>query len=77
LINQAIVTLTEFCQGPCHENQNCIASNEAEGLDIIIALTLLDIKPLQEKAEDYVLLLKVSSKVQTFTQTHVDYLEIT
>ncbi|OQV23241.1 Inositol 1,4,5-trisphosphate receptor type 1 [Hypsibius exemplaris] len=58
LIDQTIVTLTEFCQGPCHENQNAIASNEAEGLDIIIALTLLDIKPLQDKAEDLVLGLK-------------------
>lgn len=24
LINQTLETLTEYCQGPCHENQNCI-----------------------------------------------------
>lgn len=24
LINQTLQTLTEYCQGPCHENQNCI-----------------------------------------------------
>jgi hypothetical protein len=46
LINQTLETLTEYCQGPCHENQNCIATHESNGLDIITALLLTDINPL-------------------------------
>jgi inositol 1,4,5-triphosphate receptor type 1 len=46
LINQTLETLTEYCQGPCHENQNCIATHESNGLDIITALLLKDINPL-------------------------------
>lgn len=46
LINQTLETLTEYCQGPCHENQNCIATHESNGLDIITALILNDINPL-------------------------------
>lgn len=42
LINQTLITLTEYCQGPCHENQNQIAMNESNGLDIIVALVLAD-----------------------------------
>ena len=34
LINQTLETLTEYYQG-CHENQNCIATHESNGLDII------------------------------------------
>ncbi|VDM97439.1 unnamed protein product [Thelazia callipaeda] len=45
LITQTLVTLTEFCQGPCHENQNAIASHES-GLNMIISLVLNEIKPL-------------------------------
>ncbi|EFX78774.1 hypothetical protein DAPPUDRAFT_245527 [Daphnia pulex] len=29
LINQTLETLTEYSQGPCHENQNCIATHES------------------------------------------------
>ncbi|XP_055338282.1 inositol 1,4,5-trisphosphate receptor type 1-like [Paramacrobiotus metropolitanus] len=61
LVNQAIVSLTEYCQGPCRANQNCIASNEADGLDIVIALTQLDVRPLQNKRMDLVLLLKFNA----------------
>ena len=46
LINQILETLTEYCQGPCHENQNCIATHESNGLDIITALLLKDINQL-------------------------------
>lgn len=46
LINQTLETLTEYCQGPCHENQNCISTHESNGLDIITALILNDINPL-------------------------------
>ncbi|KAG1683402.1 Inositol 1,4,5-trisphosphate receptor [Nymphon striatum] len=60
LINQTLETLTEYCQGPCHENQNCIASHECNGIDIIIALILNDINPLGKTRMDLVLELKVS-----------------
>ncbi|PVD24858.1 hypothetical protein C0Q70_15345 [Pomacea canaliculata] len=58
LINQALVTLTEYCQGPCHENQNAIAMHESNGIDIIIALLLNDINPLGRHRMDLVLELK-------------------
>lgn len=58
LINQTLETLTEYCQGPCHENQNCIATHESNGLHIIIALILSDINPLAKTRMDLVLELK-------------------
>lgn len=58
LINQTLETLTEYCQGPCHENQNCIATHESNGLDIITALILNDINPLGRNRMDLVLELK-------------------
>uniref|UniRef100_A0A674AFZ7 Inositol 1,4,5-trisphosphate receptor n=1 Tax=Salmo trutta TaxID=8032 RepID=A0A674AFZ7_SALTR len=58
LINQTVESLTEYCQGPCHENQNCIATHESNGIDIIIALILNDINPLGKKRMDLVLELK-------------------
>lgn len=54
LINQTLETLTEYCQGPCHENQNCIATHESNGLDIITALILNDINPLGKNRMDLV-----------------------
>lgn len=44
--------------GPCHENQNCIAMHESNGLDIITALILNDINPLGRSRMDLVLELK-------------------
>ncbi|XP_058054159.1 inositol 1,4,5-trisphosphate receptor [Anopheles bellator] len=58
LINQTLETLTEYCQGPCHDNQNCIATHESNGLDIITALILNDINPLGKNRMDLVLELK-------------------
>ncbi|KAG5862348.1 hypothetical protein JTB14_024863 [Gonioctena quinquepunctata] len=58
LINQTLETLTEYCQGPCHENQNCIATHESNGLPIITALILNDINPLGKYRMDLVLELK-------------------
>ncbi|EFX60888.1 hypothetical protein DAPPUDRAFT_275084 [Daphnia pulex] len=55
LINQTLETLTEYSQGPCHENQNCIATHESNGLDIITALLLTDINPLGQRRMDLVL----------------------
>ncbi|XP_068133693.1 inositol 1,4,5-trisphosphate-gated calcium channel ITPR2 isoform X1 [Hyperolius riggenbachi] len=58
LVNQTLETLTEYCQGPCHENQTCIATHESNGIDIIIALILNDINPLGKYRMDLVLQLK-------------------
>nr|XP_054750035.1 inositol 1,4,5-trisphosphate receptor-like [Lytechinus pictus] len=58
LINQTLESLTEYCQGPCHDNQNCIANHESNGLDIITALILNDINPLGKNRMDLVLKLK-------------------
>ncbi|MXQ90890.1 hypothetical protein E5288_WYG013227 [Bos mutus] len=60
LINQTLESLTEYCQGPCHENQNCIATHESNGIDIITALILNDINPLGKKRMDLFLLMSSS-----------------
>uniref|UniRef100_UPI00358E7F93 inositol 1,4,5-trisphosphate-gated calcium channel ITPR1-like n=1 Tax=Myxine glutinosa TaxID=7769 RepID=UPI00358E7F93 len=58
LVNQSLESLTEYCQGPCHDNQNCIATHESNGIDIIISLILNDIQPLASTHMDLVLELK-------------------
>ncbi|XP_066920904.1 inositol 1,4,5-trisphosphate-gated calcium channel ITPR1-like isoform X2 [Clytia hemisphaerica] len=58
LINQSLCTLTEYCQGPCHDNQNAIVSHECNGMDIIIALVLNEINPLSKHRMDLVMELK-------------------
>lgn len=58
LVNQTLETLTEYCQGPCHENQNCISKHESNGIDNVIALILNDIQPLGSERMDLVLELK-------------------
>ncbi|XP_016350522.1 inositol 1,4,5-trisphosphate receptor type 3-like [Sinocyclocheilus anshuiensis] len=58
LITQTLETLTEYCQGPCHENQTCIVSHECNGIDIITALILNDISPLCRYRMELVLQLK-------------------
>ncbi|XP_041439755.1 inositol 1,4,5-trisphosphate receptor type 3 isoform X2 [Xenopus laevis] len=58
LIIQTLETLTEYCQGPCHENQSCIVTHESNGIDIITALVLNDISPLCKYRMDLVLQLK-------------------
>ena len=55
---QILETLTEYCQGPCYENQACIAMHESNGLGIITALILNDINPLGKSRMDLVLELK-------------------
>lgn len=60
LITQTLITLTEFCQGPCHENQNTLAMHESNGLDIIISLVLNEIRPLADKHMDLALEIKVN-----------------
>ena len=47
-----------FLQGPCYENQACIATHESNGLGIITALILNDINPLGRSRMDLVLELK-------------------
>ncbi|XP_056279702.1 inositol 1,4,5-trisphosphate receptor type 3 isoform X2 [Pseudoliparis swirei] len=58
LITQTLETLTEYCQGPCQENQTCIVTNDSNGIDIITALILNDISPLCRYRMDMVLQLK-------------------
>jgi hypothetical protein len=58
LVNQTLITLTEFCQGPCHENQNAIAAHEANGLDMVISLVLNEIRPLADYRMDLVMEVK-------------------
>ncbi|XP_062246937.1 inositol 1,4,5-trisphosphate receptor type 3 isoform X2 [Platichthys flesus] len=58
LITQTLETLTEYCQGPCQENQTCIVTHESNGIDIITALILNDISPLCRYQMEMVLQLK-------------------
>ncbi|KAL0968457.1 hypothetical protein UPYG_G00267150 [Umbra pygmaea] len=58
LVRQTLETITEYCQGPCHENQSCIAKHESNGIDIIIALIVNPINPLGKHRMDLVLELK-------------------
>ncbi|KAM4554156.1 inositol 1,4,5-trisphosphate-gated calcium channel ITPR2 [Fundulus diaphanus] len=58
LVRQTLETITEYCQGPCHENQTCIAKHESNGIDIIIALIVNSINPLGENHLELVLDLK-------------------
>lgn len=58
LINQALETLTEYCQGPCHDNQYAIINHESNGIDIVIALILNDIQPLSKNNLEMFLALK-------------------
>uniref|UniRef100_A0A8C1N0L9 Inositol 1,4,5-trisphosphate receptor n=1 Tax=Cyprinus carpio TaxID=7962 RepID=A0A8C1N0L9_CYPCA len=58
LVKQTLETITEYCQGPCHENQSCIARHESNGIDIIIALIVNPIDPLGKSRLDLVLELK-------------------
>lgn len=62
LIEQTLITLTEYCQGPCRENQasvygsditndfvqDTIVQHENRGLNIVISLILNDIQPLSD-----------------------------
>uniref|UniRef100_A0A1I8B146 RIH_assoc domain-containing protein n=1 Tax=Meloidogyne hapla TaxID=6305 RepID=A0A1I8B146_MELHA len=50
--------LTEFCQGPCHENQNALARHESNGMDIVISLVLNDIRPLADQRMELALEIK-------------------
>ncbi|KAL5260490.1 hypothetical protein ACHWQZ_G010582 [Mnemiopsis leidyi] len=58
LVDQCLCTLTEFCQGPCPENQTAIAFQESNGIDIIVAIVLNDINPLAKRRMSLVLQLK-------------------
>ncbi|KAL7671241.1 hypothetical protein ACOME3_006142 [Neoechinorhynchus agilis] len=58
LITQTLDTLTEYCQGPCHANQDSIAFHESNGVDMIVAIVLNDIQPLKDRNRQYLLQLK-------------------
>ncbi|KAF1745340.1 hypothetical protein MXB_2724 [Myxobolus squamalis] len=61
LILQCLYTLIEFCQGPCSDNQNAIATNESNGLNGVVSMITSDIKPLCIKKMDLVLDLKINA----------------
>ncbi|EPB80744.1 hypothetical protein ANCCEY_00150 [Ancylostoma ceylanicum] len=75
LITQTLATLTEFCQGPCHENQNTMAMQE-NGLNIIISLVLNDIKPLADDHMELALEIKVHAITQAYEMAHSKQYEI-
>jgi len=76
LVTQTLITLTEFCQGPCHENQNALAQHESNGLDIIISLVLNDIRPLADQRMDLALEIKSqASKVKNLFLLFAIYLK--
>lgn len=58
LINQTLESLTEYCQGPCHDNQYAIINHESNGIDIVIALIINDIQPLSKNNLEMFLALK-------------------
>ncbi|XP_023811698.1 inositol 1,4,5-trisphosphate receptor type 2 isoform X2 [Oryzias latipes] len=58
LVLQTLETITEYCQGPCHDNQSCIVKHESNGIDIIIALIINSINPLEKNRLDLVMELK-------------------
>uniref|UniRef100_A0A4W3GFZ5 Inositol 1,4,5-trisphosphate receptor n=1 Tax=Callorhinchus milii TaxID=7868 RepID=A0A4W3GFZ5_CALMI len=63
LIIQTLETLTEYCQGPCTENQTCIVTHESNGIDIITALILNDISPLCKYRMDLVQVVGMTSAI--------------
>ena len=58
LINQTLESLTEYCQGPCRDNQYAIINHESNGIDIVIALILNDIQPLSKNNIEMYMALK-------------------
>ncbi|XP_021948195.1 inositol 1,4,5-trisphosphate receptor [Folsomia candida] len=58
LINQTLRTLTEFCQGPCLENQNALILHESNAIDIVTTFVAHDITPLSKRRMDLVMDLK-------------------
>lgn len=64
LVKQTLETLTEYCQGPCKQNQFSIINHESNGIDIVISLVLNDIQPLSKHSpEMYYSLKNAASKL--------------
>jgi len=59
LINQTLISLTEYCQGPCPENQIAIATHDSHGIDVCVTLILHDHSPIPTGKLETVLILKV------------------
>lgn len=58
LVNQTLITLVEYCQGPCKENQAAIINHESNGIDLVVALIVNDIQPLSRCHPDVLYSLK-------------------
>ena len=56
----------------CLFSQNCIATHESNGIDIITALILNDINPLGKKRMDLVLELKASQEALLLTNEETE-----
>ncbi len=61
VINQAIISLTEYCQGPCHENQAAIATHDSHGIQICVSFILQDISSTKSHTLEALLQLKNNS----------------
>lgn len=79
IINQTLETLTEFCQGPCHENQDCIIEYESNILGNVIAMIIQDnfddmhgIGELKSNASKLILAVNESRKNVDFLNKIVD-----
>ncbi|KAL3318754.1 Inositol 1,4,5-trisphosphate receptor type 3 [Cichlidogyrus casuarinus] len=62
-IMQLLNTLIEYCQGPCHKNQDCLTRHDSNGIDTIISIILLNIRcngSTYQKAVTFGIELKVS-----------------
>eukprot|EP01135_Chromosphaera_perkinsii_P005608 Nk52_evm22s355 gene=Nk52_evmTU22s355 len=57
-INICLGALTEFCQGPCVDNQIAIITSDDANVELFVALVLNDIHPLNETRLDKFLALK-------------------
>lgn len=79
VINQVLETLTELCQGPCHENQDRIINHESNILGNVIAMIIQDnfddirgVNELKSNASKLILAVNESRKNVDFLGKIVD-----
>ncbi|KNC72684.1 hypothetical protein SARC_14757, partial [Sphaeroforma arctica JP610] len=58
MVNACLITLTEFCQGPCTANQDAIITHESHCIDVIGSLITSDAGLMVKGRFDLVLSLK-------------------
>lgn len=72
LVNQTLVTLTEYCQGPCKDNQLRLVNHECNGIDLIAALILNDIETLTSSDQFYALKINASKLILALMESNQD-----